>query len=42
MLVDGSEEARLYREGVKRETDEWNKRAGEGEVVRLGRRKRGV
>lgn len=32
----------MYREGVRRETDEWNKRAGEGDLIRLGRRKRGM
>ncbi|KAL1599670.1 zinc-finger protein [Paraconiothyrium brasiliense] len=39
LLVEGSDEAKAYREGVKRETEEWNKRAGEGETVKMGRRK---
>ncbi|KAF1970321.1 hypothetical protein BU23DRAFT_556983 [Bimuria novae-zelandiae CBS 107.79] len=39
LLVDGSEEAKAYREAVRRETEEWNKRAGDGEMVKMGRRK---
>ncbi|KAF9740723.1 hypothetical protein PMIN06_011059 [Paraphaeosphaeria minitans] len=39
LLVEGSDEAKTYRENIKRETEEWNKRAGESEIVKMGRRK---
>jgi hypothetical protein len=38
LLLDGSEEARLYREKVKRETEEWHRR-NQGGMAISGRRK---
>tara|TARA_R110002003_G_scaffold702_14_gene21203 strand:+ start:19740 stop:19871 length:132 start_codon:yes stop_codon:yes gene_type:complete len=40
LLVEGSEEYKSYRDGVRREIEEWHRREGEG-VPGKGRRKRG-
>ena len=39
LLVETSEEYRAYREGVRREIDEWHRRNGDEGAGKMGRRK---